>query len=127
MMTSNDVHRSQIGSVKAQYPNTSYMAEKGITKAATSKSDNANDTISRFDGVCKRFTKATAIHTRELPMIVPIIKIPNASDINTCCHTRKDGGGGDANVVVAGVTLLPFVVTSYTVVYSPLSLTLLLL
>jgi len=105
MMTSEDVQRSHMMSSNGQYPSSSYAAENGMARTATSRSESAKDTISKFDGVCKRCTMATAIHTNKLPIIVPIISRPNAMEIKTCCHTRYMGSGGPIGTVTLDVIL----------------------
>ena len=107
-ITSSDVKISHTISPRGQWPAASLVAANGMTKTATNKSETARDKISRLDGVWSRLTNATAMQTKELPMIVPII-IKMRKNSMKACSTGVYGDSGAWGAVswgtAAGVVL----------------------
>ena len=76
----------------------SFTIAKGITKDATSRSDNANDTKNRFESLRRLASVRTAMQTRRFPRMAIVtnndIKIPST----TFSTISGSAGVGDVSI-----------------------------
>ena len=75
-----------------------------MTRHATSRSETASETMSRFDGVRRQRTIATAAQTSELPITVPTMMKTNTASISAERHQSPTTSGGVDAVVTETVT-----------------------
>lgn len=81
-----------------------------MTSDATSRSETASETMSKFDGVRKRRTMATAVQTSRLPSTVPAMMMRHPVSVSTVRHPMTDESPSYVvDCVVDAIELLPSV------------------
>jgi len=88
---------------------TSYIVANGISKMATSRSDTASETISKFEGVLSLRTIATAVQTSMLPRIVPATISPHIVTITTIVTGPCESSSSDRSQGLSSEDVVQFV------------------